>query len=75
MLGGEKLGDVYHGLVKHNLCPPKFHLYFSISGLDIMECGVNNPCHVNATCTEEVGSFSCVCKPGFSGSGIDCESN
>ena len=43
--------------------------------LDITECGGSNPCHVNATCTEEVGGFRCDCNPGFSGDGMNCASN
>ena len=37
-----------------------------------MECR-SNPCHVNATCSELTGGFSCVCKTGFTGDGINCK--
>ena len=43
--------------------------------LDVNECrnGENN-CHDNATCTNIPGSFTCKCKPGYSGDGLTCES-
>ncbi len=37
--------------------------------LDIDEC-LNNPCHHNASCTDNEGSFDCQCNAGFSGDGI-----
>ena len=36
---------------------------------DINEC-LNNPCHVNASCIDDEGSFHCQCNDGFSGDGI-----
>lgn len=40
--------------------------------LDINEClGVNN-CHINASCINNNGSYTCSCKDGFIGSGTDC---
>ncbi|XP_028394545.1 uncharacterized protein LOC114518753 [Dendronephthya gigantea] len=38
---------------------------------DINECK-NNPCHVNATCTNEAGTYRCDCNSGFSGNGTVC---
>ena len=42
--------------------------------LDINECdnGSHN-CHSNAKCTDEDGSFTCECLPGFEGNGVDCQ--
>jgi hypothetical protein len=42
--------------------------------LDIGECvsGSNN-CHDYANCTNTVGSYTCECKEGFTGNGVDCE--
>lgn len=52
-----------------------FHIiepaHFFISS-DVKECTVN-PCHPNATCTEELGSFKCECKRGFTGDGMSCQ--
>ena len=49
-------------------------VYFCFS--DINECndGSNN-CHVNAECTNNIGSFSCECKDGYHGDGVDCQGN
>ena len=41
--------------------------------LDIDEC-LNNPCHHNASCTDNEGSFHCQCNVGFSGDGVNCTS-
>jgi hypothetical protein len=40
----------------------KFHLI----------CSEVDPCHAEATCTNTVGSFTCACKPGYSGDGQSC---
>ncbi len=41
--------------------------------IDINECALNlDNCHLNATCTNTQGSFSCACRPGFSGDGVSC---
>ena len=39
---------------------------------DIDECSSENECHVNATCTNTIGSYSCMCKKGYEGDGTDC---
>lgn len=40
---------------------------------DIDECknGVNN-CHLDAECSNSIGSFFCTCHPGYSGDGVTC---
>jgi len=42
---------------------------------DIDECerGTDN-CHVNAICTDVIGSFVCTCNSGFEGNGVNCTS-
>lgn len=40
---------------------------------DINECSDGtSTCHSDAICINQVGSFSCQCKPGFSGNGYYC---
>ena len=41
--------------------------------LDINECS-SKPCHLNATCTDNEGSFHCECNIGYNGTGFNCSS-
>jgi hypothetical protein len=42
--------------------------------MDIDECATSNGgCSVDATCTNGAGTFSCACKPGFTGNGVTCQ--
>ena len=47
------------------------HLSPLILFIDVNECveGTDD-CHVNAYCTDTVGSFQCTCSPGYSGDGV-----
>ena len=51
------------------------HLFFvtCIIFLDINECS-SKPCHHNATCTDNEGSFDCECYVGYNGTGFNCSS-
>ena len=41
---------------------------------DIDECARGtNTCHEDATCTDNLGSYTCDCKPGYSGDGATCD--
>ena len=41
--------------------------------LDIDECSTNSDsCDVNAVCSNNVGSYACACKAGFTGNGYTC---
>ena len=49
-----------------------FTVYF-IPLLDLDECQNDlNYCHKMATCTNERGSYTCKCKAGYVGDGLDC---
>ena len=39
---------------------------------DIDECKENHSCHVNATCTNTLGSHVCQCHAGYTGNGQNC---
>ena len=43
--------------------------------LDIINCGVDDECHENATCTDANGNYTCDCKTGFTGDGFNCTGN
>ena len=43
---------------------------------DIDECTTNvHSCDVNAICQNTVGSYSCICKAGYTGDGKKCNGN
>ena len=44
---------------------------------DFDECNDSllNDCHLNASCYDTVGSYSCECNIGFSGNGTSCAGN
>ena len=46
-----------------------FFLYLLI---DIVNCGNDDKCHKDATCTDGNGSYTCACKDGVIGDGIHC---
>ena len=52
----------------------KIILKLSFFTADIDECLVNpSLCDKNADCTNSEGSYSCICKQGFTGDGAVCE--
>ena len=47
-------------------------IFFSLADVD--ECSSDTyPCDSQANCTNSIGSFSCNCHVGYSGSGTTCE--
>ena len=49
----------------------KFVSFYSLI-IDIDECSDGTPCDKNAICTNTGGSFTCVCKDGYTGDGMQC---
>ena len=49
------------------------YIHFYLSFTDDNECNnaANNDCHADAICTNTPGSFSCECKPGYTGDGVN----
>ena len=48
-------------------------LFYSSHLLDVDECSRNTDnCHENADCLNNPGSYTCHCKPGFTGNGTSC---
>ena len=48
------------------------YLCFFFIFLDIMNCDNDDGCHENATCTDDNGSYTCMCQDGFTGDGFNC---
>ena len=47
--------------------------FFSLYFTDIDEC-LSDPCHINANCSDNPGSYDCQCNVGYSGNGFNCSS-
>ena len=49
-------------------------MHSPIHSIDINECADEdlNTCHMNATCSDTIGSFVCTCNEGFEGNGTSC---
>lgn len=49
------------------------NFFFFMLFVDLNECTMNtHNCNANNYCNNTLGSFTCTCKPGFSGNGISC---
>ena len=47
--------------------------WFTCDNADINECDTNNGgCSDDASCTNDVGSFTCTCLSGYTGDGLAC---
>ena len=52
----------------------QFDSIICLNHSDIDECiEETDNCDDNAACTNTDGSFTCLCEPGFSGDGVQCE--
>ncbi len=46
-----------------------YHFYFT----DVDECLTNKHiCHIDGSCNNTIGSYSCTCKVGYAGDGTNC---
>ncbi|XP_068748140.1 lactadherin-like [Montipora capricornis] len=58
----------FHPISQHYLNALRVEVYEEID-----ECVSNiHNCHVHAVCLNSVGSFECICNPGYTGDGKDC---
>ena len=56
------------------LCLLKLHSTSFLTLTDVDECSRSlDNCHVNASCQNNVGSFTCACNVGHEGDGINCQ--
>ncbi|MBM4293025.1 MAG: hypothetical protein FJ138_17720, partial [Deltaproteobacteria bacterium] len=57
-------------------CPPNSGAELAADGItcvDIDECARElDGCHLNATCANTRGAFTCACNPGYTGDGLSC---
>jgi len=54
----------------------KNFIFLFIKKKDINECTGSNNCAVGtSTCTNTVGSYTCACNTGYTGSGFTCDGN
>ena len=52
----------------------QFDIIIGLNHTDIDECiEETDDCDDNAICTNTDGSFTCLCDPGFSGDGVQCD--
>lgn len=63
-----------HGGVRYMFCKiGTVNICIIVYITDIDECTTTpEVCHADATCTNNVGSYQCQCKPGYSGDGKGC---
>jgi len=68
---GETVKDQYTCECNAGYEKAEIHSSPCTDGDECLDDALNN-CNANADCTNEVGSFSCGCKPGYSGDGVEC---
>lgn len=55
-------------------CLPGFRRVDKFNCAEINECAANlHSCHENAECINTIGSYTCRCKDGYEGDGIQCK--
>ena len=60
-----------HGLMCSHCVYYLYKSYIQPAGINECELEMHT-CHVNANCTDTIGSFMCTCGEGFEGDGITC---
>ena len=49
------------------------HMILNNSSTDIDECMLGTAdCDPNADCMNQIGSYDCICRDGYAGSGLEC---
>ena len=46
-------------------------LFYITVDIDECESGMHN-CHLDATCVDTPGNFTCTCNDGYNGDGMNC---
>ena len=71
-MDGREVGQTLHCMRHRDI--DYWGYFFIIIISDVDECSAESaPCDENAECTNSDGSFSCLCKQGFTGDGKTCQ--
>ena len=66
----------WHNKLKWNYTETYELIISLVVSSDVDECSAGSgPCDENADCTNSDGSYSCICKQGFTGNGTLCQGN
>ena len=63
---------LFYNVTLLQIIPTVVILGYVVLFVDIDECVNTAVCHVNATCTNTEGNYSCACNEGYTGNGTVC---